>query len=55
MVPELVLHVPRYHSNYALLGAFAKSGKGTISFTPVHPSAWSNSAPTGQKFKKFYI
>jgi len=42
----------------ALLGAFAKLRKATISFVmtgclPVRLSAWNNSAPTGRIFKKF--
>ena len=35
--------------NHQFLGAFAKLWRATISFiVSVHPSLWSNSAPTGQ-------
>ena len=36
-------------------GAFAKLRKAIISFMSVRPSAWNNSAPTGQIFMKFGI
>ena len=36
-----------------MLGALAKFRKATISFMPVHLSAWNNSAPAGQIFMKF--
>jgi hypothetical protein len=40
----------------SILGAFAKLQKVIISFDMfVCPSAWSNSAPTGRIFMKFYI
>ena len=43
-----------------ILGMFTKLQKVTISFVitacmPVHPTAWNNSAPTGQIFMKFDI
>jgi hypothetical protein len=42
--------------NHQYLDAFAKLRRATISFiVSVHPSAWNNSAPTGQFLIKFNI
>jgi len=56
----LLLHYHRHpFTSWVLqfLGAFAKLRKATISFgmLSVRPSAWSNSAPAGRSFVKFYV
>ena len=45
---------------FAFLGVFAKLQKANVSFVMsvclyVHPSAWNNSAPTGQIYMKIYM
>jgi hypothetical protein len=42
--------------NHQFLGVFAKLQRATLSFiVSVRPSAWNNSAPTGQFLMKFDI